>query len=471
MESVDQSLISILQVDSSHVSLRNAMKDLNKLAGVISELGQGEYFNDPVKTHQFLLLLNILNEEALGLTSSIEDVRTLRFRYRNMYGEDPSIGLEHFMNVLDKYGWISKGKNKITMMDVGKRMMDVLIRLANDSLAYYMQDDITRSLYQANRDADLSEAYDDKGVSGGNKLASMIKNVEEAVEKLKERELEYLADRYALPQVQIIHSLMNELDARFEERFEKFKTFEESLVLEPLIKRGTSVIFEGTQVSLGTIRKILNFTHIQESSIGVDIRHDLLRRFIENCFTKQDIDQPDAHEILSFMEQDRSPGERLDGLWMPVKFAAPVSPNAISDAVHYLEEYNPFTDEIDEIVEEKYEEVEELTEEEVSQRLDDQQWSITKEQIHTDRLEAFLHEKEEADMEELVIEAGSEAWGDAVNALIALSALTSNNKVEILDDQNVKERKIEKEWEWVSEDDKRKRVRNRNGNESAHNDE
>ena len=61
------------------------------------------------------------------------------------------------------------------MMDVGKRMIDVLIRLANDSLAYYMQDEITRSLYQANRDADLSEAYDDKGVSGGNKLASMIK--------------------------------------------------------------------------------------------------------------------------------------------------------------------------------------------------------------------------------------------------------------------------------------------------------
>lgn len=72
-------------------------------------------------------------------------------------------------------------------MDVGKRMIDVLIRLANDSLAYYMQDEITRSLYQANRDADLSEAYDDKGVSGGNKLASMIKNVEEAVERLKER--------------------------------------------------------------------------------------------------------------------------------------------------------------------------------------------------------------------------------------------------------------------------------------------
>ncbi|XDZ00742.1 hypothetical protein AB8E30_19330 [Bacillus manliponensis] len=465
---MDQSLISILQTDASHVSLRNAMKDLNKLAGVIAELGQGEYFHDPVKTHQFLLLLHILNEEALGLTSSIEDVRTLKFRYRNMYGQDPDIGLEQFVNVLDKYGWIAKGKNKITMMDVGKRMIDVLIRLANDSLAYYMQDEVTRSLYQANRDADLSEAYDDKGVSGGNKLASMIKNVEEAVEKLKDRELEYLADRYALPQVQIIHSLMNELNSRFEERFAKFQTFEESLALEPIMKRGTSVILEGSQVSLGTIRKILNFTHIQDSAIGSQIQHDLLRRFIENCFTKQDIEQPDAHEIFSFMEQDRREGERLDGLWIPVKFAAPLSPEAIASGIDFIENYEPYTDEIEELPEETYEDMKELTEEEVTKLLEEQEWRMTKEQIHTERLEAFLMEQEEADMEELVLEAGSDTWGDAVNALIALSALTANNKAEILDNQNVKERTSKKQWEWVNEDDRRKRVRNKRGDESAH---
>lgn len=68
------------------------------------------------------------------------------------------------------------------MRSLGKRLLDLLIRLANDSLAYYMHDDITRSLFQAKRDAELSEAYDDKGISGGKKLTSMIRNVEEAVE-------------------------------------------------------------------------------------------------------------------------------------------------------------------------------------------------------------------------------------------------------------------------------------------------
>ncbi|MFP3416307.1 hypothetical protein SB773_33230, partial [Bacillus sp. SIMBA_074] len=82
---------------------------------------------------------------------------------------------------------------QLKLRDVGKRMMDALIRLANDSLAYYMHDDIGRSLFQARRDAELSEAYDDHGISGGNKIASMIRNVENAIQLMKERELEMLA--------------------------------------------------------------------------------------------------------------------------------------------------------------------------------------------------------------------------------------------------------------------------------------
>lgn len=129
-----------------------------------------------------------------------------------------------------------------------------------------------------------------------------------------------------------------------------------------------------------------------------------------------------------------------------------------------MEEYEPYTDHIEEVVQEEYEDIEEMSEAEVKKLMADQQWSMTKEQIQTERLEEFLLEQEEVDMEELVLEAGSNTWGDAVNALIALSALTANNKADIMDDQNVKERNIEKEWEWGSDDDKRKRVRSRERN-------
>lgn len=129
-----------------------------------------------------------------------------------------------------------------------------------------------------------------------------------------------------------------------------------------------------------------------------------------------------------------------------------------------MEEYEPYTDHIEEVVQEEYEEIEEMSEAEVKKLLANQQWSMTKDQIQTERLEEFLMEQEEVDMEELVLEVGSNTWGDAVNALIALSALTANNKADIMDNQNVKERNIEKEWEWGSDDDKRKRVRSRERN-------
>lgn len=142
------------------------------------------------------------------------------------------------------------------MRDVGKRMMDMLIRLANDSLAYYMNDEIGRSLFQARRDSDISEAYDDQGISGGNKIASMIRHVENAITLLKERELEMLADRHALPQLELIHELMNDLDLKLEERFKKFQTVEDSLVLTELMQRGTEVLTTGTNLSLGMIKNI-----------------------------------------------------------------------------------------------------------------------------------------------------------------------------------------------------------------------
>ncbi|KAF6604509.1 hypothetical protein H6F38_32720, partial [Paenibacillus sp. EKM208P] len=91
-------------------------------------------------------------------------------------------------------------------------------------------------------------------ISGGNRLASMVRNVEEAVDKLQERQLEFLSDRHALPQVQIIVELMGQLDKRLNERMDKMKTFEEGLKWDRLFKKGTFVMLQGTQISLSTLQ-------------------------------------------------------------------------------------------------------------------------------------------------------------------------------------------------------------------------
>ncbi|HJV17767.1 MAG TPA: hypothetical protein VJ546_10380, partial [Bacillales bacterium] len=268
-------LISIFQSQESAPEIMQSMKDISSLAGVLSDLGAQNFFQSPGEILRFLRLIQLLNEEALGLDDPIENEETIYYRYRNRYHdpEPPSKKrVAQIINILVKNNWISKQTRKIKMRDVGKRMMDALIRLANDSLAYYMNDDIGRSLFQARRDAEISEAYDDNGISGGNKIASMIRNVENAIALLRERELEMLADRNALPQLELIHQLMKDLEIKLDERFRKFHTIEDSLVLTDLMQRGTAILAEGTNISLGMINKYLKFTNMQKTPLTSTIQ-------------------------------------------------------------------------------------------------------------------------------------------------------------------------------------------------------
>ncbi|QQZ08505.1 hypothetical protein [Heyndrickxia vini] len=457
MEKMDQSLISIFNMDADKPELLQTMRDMAALAGVLNDLSDKESFQAPKNVLRFIRVLNLINQEALGMTDRIENEDTLFYRYRHTYGYDEEMTIEymkHLTYVLGKFNWITKTAKRIKMRDLGKRMMDVLIRLANDSLAYYMNDDVARSLFQAKRDAEISEAYDDKGISGGNKLASMIKNVEEAILLLTERELEYLADRNALSQVEVIHQLMKELESKMIERLAKFETFDQELVFASIKQRGMTAISEGTKISLGTINKILKFAHLQETDFIETIQPDLLRNFIVQSFDPPiGSDIPNALQILSFMEQGQYEEEELDGLWVPVKFASPLSPNAIDEGINYIENYEPVTDEIEEEVEEDFRETDEIMEDKLDEIMGDSKWQMTKQMIHTEHIEKYLDEVEEAGLDELVIQAGSDKWSDVLNGLIGVSALVANKKADIDEKANRKLQGNMEERDWRWEDD------------------
>ncbi|MCM3439350.1 hypothetical protein [Metabacillus halosaccharovorans] len=458
MEKLDSGLISIFKSAESAPEIMQSMKDISSLAGVLSDLGAQNFFQTPAEILRFLRLIQLLNEEALGLDDPIENTETIYYRYRNRYDdlEPPSKKrVEQIINVLVKNNWISKQTRRIKMRDVGKRMMDALIRLANDSLAYYMNDDIGRALFQARRDADISEAYDDNGISGGNKIASMIRNVQDAIMLLRERELELLADRNALPQLEIIHKLMKDLEVKLEERYRQFQTVEDSLVLTDLMQSGTAVLAEGTNLSLGMINKYVKFTNMQKTPLTSTIQPEKVRAFISNMFDPPlDSDIPNAHQLLSFMEQNQYEDEAIDGLWIPVKFAAPLSPFAIDEAIEYLETYEPAVEPIvDEESEPEYA-TEEMSEEELESLMGESNWLLTKNMIDTTAIEAFFEKQEEAPLEQVIIEATTDQWSDAINALTAISALVSNKKVTITaDEQNREHRVFDKKWEWMKDGD------------------
>ncbi|ULO06236.1 hypothetical protein H1230_24900 [Paenibacillus sp. 19GGS1-52] len=460
MEKLDQPLISIFQTNESKPEMHQALRDIALLSGVLNDLNSQNFLQTPIEILRFLRIIQLINEEALGLDESIENADTLYFRYRNRFDdlEPPSKKkVEQIINVLVKYNWISKQTRQLKMRDVGKRMMDTLIRLANDSLAYYMHDDIGRSLFQARRDAELSEAYDDHGISGGNKIASMIRNVENAIQLMKERELEMLADRNALPQLEIIHQLMQELEMKLTERFRQFHTLEDSLVLSHLMQAGTSALADGTNLSMGMINKYLKFTMMKQTMLLSSINPEKVRMFITQMYDPpQESDIPNAHQIMSFMEQNEYEGESMDGLWMPVKFAAPLSGAAIGDAIQYLEDYEPLVDRMQEDIQD----IEYINEEIDIAQLEDMmgasQWLLTKSMIETDVIEIFMQEVGQAPLETVIIEATSAEWGDAINALTALSALIGSKKLtmeEAAENSSILAPLHDKEWDWMNPND------------------
>ncbi|WP_312116905.1 hypothetical protein [Brevibacillus reuszeri] len=466
MEKVDRPLISIFQFDDSAPEVIQSMKDIASLSGVLSDLGSQYSFEAPTQILRFLRLIQLFNEEALGLDEPIENAETVYYRYQNRYKdpEPPSKkSVEQTVNVLVKYNWLSKQSRQLKLRDVGKRMMDAIIRLANDSLAYYMEDDIGRSLFQARRDAELSEAYDDHGISGGNKIASMIRNVENAIQLMKERELEMLADRNALPQLELIHQLMGELEVKLQERLRQFQTLEDSLILANLMQKGTAVLAEGTNLSLGMINKYLKFTHMQKTPLTSSIQPEKVREFISQMFDPPlDSDIPNVYQLLSFMEQDQYEGEAVDGLWIPFKFASPLSAVAIEEAVHYLETYEPLVESMDEMVEELDFVSEEISMDQMEELMGQSNWLLTKSMIETQDIELFLDKHEEASIEQVVIEATTDQWSDAVNALTAISALVGNKKITIHKTGQTNLPEYERKWEWMNREDRANIIRKRN---------
>ena len=468
---MDKRIISVFQSNEGEPQVVQSMKDITSLAGVMSELFVQE-FSTPINVLRILRLLNIVTEEALGLAEPIEDESVIFFRYQRLFQFDQELTNEHvnrFVFVLTKYNWISKSTKRIKMRDVGKRMMDMLIRLANDSLAYYYNDEIARSLFQAKRDAEISEAYDDKGISGGNRLASMIRNLEDAVELLKERELEFLADRNALPQVQLINEMMTELDSKLQERLETFQTVEKSLILTSLYQRGTNVLAEGTNRSLGTINKILNFATLQQAQYIQTIVPEKFRQYIIQSYDSPiDSEIADAHQILSFMEQNRYDDEAMDGLWVPIKMASPINPSLINETINFVENYEPYTEPIEEVLEDFCEAPIEVNEEELSALMEETKWNVTKEMIQTDSIEDYLDCVGESELEELILCTGSNDWSHAINSLLGVSAIVNMKRGELDCDRAFieKENRQELGWKWVEREQSQYIIRRKSNRET-----
>jgi len=150
-----KSPISIFTGNYQAAEFMKSMRDLASLAGVLKELSTEKMYDSPMEIIRFLNVIQLINEASLGIKDPIDNEEVLYYRYQSTYLEDeepPTIQqIARMLSILERNNWVVKQTRQIKLMDRGKRLMDGLIRMGNDALAYYLQDDIGRSLFHFRR--------------------------------------------------------------------------------------------------------------------------------------------------------------------------------------------------------------------------------------------------------------------------------------------------------------------------------
>jgi hypothetical protein len=201
---------------------------------------------------------------------------------------------------------------------------------------------------------------------------------------------------------------------------------------------------------------------MQKTPLTSSIQPEKVREFIIQMFDPPlESDVPNVYQMLSFMEQNQYEEEAVDGMWFPVKFAAPLPAAAIEEAVTYLETYEPYVEPLAENEEELAFLEEEVSIHEMEALLGESKWMLTKAMIETEQIESYMTKHEEAQIEQVVIEATTDQWSDAVNALTAISALVGNKKMTIEKTEEIGLREYERKWEWMNHEDRANIIRKR----------
>ncbi|MNN49642.1 hypothetical protein D3C81_1641790 [compost metagenome] len=105
-----------------------------------------------------------------------------------------------------------------------------------------------------------------------------------------------------------------------------------------------------------------------------------------------------------------------------------------------------------------------MTIDQLDELMGDSQWQLTKAMIRTEAIESYMEQIEQAPIEQVMIEATSADWGDAVNALTAIAALIGNKKMAIdaaSPDHTPAHPPYDKTWEWMTEEHKNQIIRKR----------
>jgi hypothetical protein len=215
-----KSRISILSCDDSY-GLRNALKDLITLSGVLKDLGNERFWAEPKYVLETMRTFNlILKGTHYVETDGIAGAEELVYRYEREYGEAAEIDIPRLVRLCRKFNWVVDAANGcVKFTSDGKRMVLSLFRIANDSLDFHLTPLEMKYLYLAQRDIDLASVYEDKGIGEHDTLSSIVTNLEDAVEDIERQGQMYIDGGYGLEKFQGVYGLLKRLEQEIELRY------------------------------------------------------------------------------------------------------------------------------------------------------------------------------------------------------------------------------------------------------------
>lgn len=408
---------------------REALKDLVLLAGVMKDLAAEKFWVETAQVLDTLRTFELIRRSTFYDNDAVQGEDELVYRFKKVYGAAASIDIPRLVRLGRRYNWVNAPNNPpLKFTNTGKRMVNQLFRIANDSLFYYRQNPVLREIYQARRDLDLARAYEDMGIGQHDTVASVLHNLENAVNDLRYQREKYIQDRKALEKYQAVLSLVEMLESELQERLKKAQGFTDRL-LEYQNQRSTTLFYRVIQELSALLGENAYISQLQVGRKILRVDRDKFLEYLVNAYsgTLGGLTLSPM-KILEYMESGvyDEADEEESGLWLPFTLPFFLHDDDIQQGVNQLEqwinEWQPpqEDDGLDDEVE--YRAARRVTPAELAE-LVGRSTSIV-EELNTDtrRMVQAVRENPGASVARLVNMLG-ENWGEAVRQLFTLGFL------------------------------------------------
>jgi len=304
--------------DTDPLAIRDALKDLVMLAGVLKDLASERFWHEPRCVYDTLRTFDLVLRSTFYEEEAVQGEQELIYRFEKEYGAAPSIDIPRLVRLGRRYNWLTGPQQVPLKFTVtGRRMVTQFFRLANDALAYHGH--ALKELYQAERDLQLARAYEDVGVGRHDTIASVLNNLENALTDLRYQREKYIQDRRVLEKYQAVISLLEMLERELEARFARLEGIVDRR-LERQHRRGAVLFYRLVQELSALLGENAYLSQVQ---IGRKILRIDRAKFLQYLLDVYEGNLPanglTPLQILKYMEDGVYDQEEdgVSGLWLP----------------------------------------------------------------------------------------------------------------------------------------------------------